>query len=193
MLDEDRLDAAVGPLGALERLVRVVDVGLVVLVVVDLASSRASIVRLERAVVVWQVGEVNAIAAPLLGCGVREGYAPRRSAESQSIVEVSDVELRGDQAPRAEAGAAGARRDLACIGRGPLQALPGLREQAERDPRQARRSRPRQREPGLLGGARAEGRPLVRDRRDQEPRDLLRAPRRRRRRARRRDRRPDQA
>ena len=36
-----------------------------------------------------------------------------------------------------------ARRDLARVGRGPLQALPGLREQAERDPRQARRGRPR--------------------------------------------------
>ena len=39
--------------------------------------------------------------------------------------------------------------------------------------------RPRRCEPGLLGGARAEGRPHLRDRRDQEPRDLLRAPRRR--------------
>ena len=38
-------------------------------------------------------------------------------------------------------------------------------------------------EPGLLGAPRAEGRADVRDRRDQEPRDLLRAPRRRRRRA----------
>ena len=42
--------------------------------------------------------------------------------------------------------------------------------------------RPRQREPGLLGAPRAQGRALVRRRRDQEPRDLLRAPRRRRRR-----------
>ena len=49
------------------------------------------------------------------------------------------------------------------------------------------------REPGLLGRARAEGRPDLRDRRDQEPRDLLRAPRRPRRRPGRRDRRPDQA
>ena len=40
---------------------------------------------------------------------------------------------------------------------------------------------------------RAEGRPDLRGRRDQEPRDLLRAPRRPRRRSRRRDRRPDQA
>ena len=39
--------------------------------------------------------------------------------------------------------------------------------------------RPRRREPGLLGDPRAQGRALVRDRRDQEPRDLLRAPRRR--------------
>ena len=40
-------------------------------------------------------------------------------------------------------------------------------------------------EPGLLGDPRAEGRPHLRDRRRQEPRDLLRAPRRRRRRPRR--------
>ena len=88
-----------------------------------------------------------------------------------------DVDPRA-QAPRAEAGAAGARRDLARVDRGPAPALRGLREQAERDPPQARDGRPRRREPGLLGGADAEGRALVRDRRDQEPRALLRAPRR---------------
>ena len=47
---------------------------------------------------------------------------------------------------------------------------------------QARRGRPLDREPGLLGGPRAQGRPHLRDRRRQEPRDLLRAPRRGRRR-----------
>ena len=41
-------------------------------------------------------------------------------------------------------------------------------------------------EPGLLGDPGAQGRPHVRDRRRQEPRDLLRAPRRGRRRSRRR-------
>ena len=49
------------------------------------------------------------------------------------------------------------------------------------------------RQPGLLRPPRAEGRPDVRDRRDQEPRDLLRAPRRHRRRPRRPLRRPRQA
>ena len=48
---------------------------------------------------------------------------------------------------------------------------------------QARRRRPRGRQPGLLRDPGAQGRPHVRDRRRQEPRDLLRAPRRRRRRS----------
>src|SRR5919198_35686 len=65
--------------------------------------------------------------------------------------------------------------------------------QVRGDPREARRHRPRRGEPGLLGDPRAQGRALVRDRRDQEPRDLLREPRRRRRRPGRPDRRPDQA
>ena len=46
--------------------------------------------------------------------------------------------VRGDHAPRAEARADRARRHLARDDRGALQALPGLRQQAERDPRQAR-------------------------------------------------------
>ena len=44
---------------------------------------------------------------------------------------------------------------------------------------EARGRRPLGREPGLLRAPRAEGRSQLRDRRDQEPRDLLRAPRRR--------------
>ena len=51
---------------------------------------------------------------------------------------------------------------------------------------QARRGRSLDREPGVLRPAVAEGRSDLRDRRDQEPRDLLRAPRRARRRPRRR-------
>ena len=76
--------------------------------------------------------------------------------------------------------AAAARRHLARVGRGALPPVPGVRREAERDPRRARRRRSREGEPGVLGGPRAEGRPDVRDRRDQEPRALLRAPRRRR-------------
>ena len=68
--------------------------------------------------------------------------------------------------------------------RGPLQALPGLRGKAKRDPRQARGGRRRGREPGLLGHPRAQGRPHVRSRGREEPRGLLRAPGRRRRRSR---------
>ena len=50
---------------------------------------------------------------------------------------------REEITPRAaQAGAAGARRHLARVGRGALQALRGLRRQAERDPRQAGRGRP---------------------------------------------------
>ena len=55
------------------------------------------------------------------------------------------------------------------------------------------RSRHRPGEPGLLRDPRAEGRPDVRDRRGQEPRDLLRAPGRRRRQPGRGDRRADRA
>ena len=62
------------------------------------------------------------------------GLLPRAQA--------GDAGLRADQAARAEAGAAGARVDLSRVGRGALQALRGLRQQAERDPRQARRRRP---------------------------------------------------
>ena len=97
-------------------------------------------------------------------------------------------------APRAEAGAARARRHLARDGRGALQALPGLRRTSgTRSSTKLDERRPRRREPGLLGGARAQGRPHVRDRRDQEPRDLLRPPRRHGRRPGRRRRRADRA
>ena len=71
--------------------------------------------------------------------------------------------------------------------RGPLQALPGLRGEAKRDPRQARRDRP-----GAANQVYSDIRALKVDlrsrRRGQEPRDLLRAPGRRRRRSRRPDR-----
>src|SRR3989440_11275611 len=103
------------------------------------------------------------------------------------------LQVRGDHRARAEAEPLRARRHLEGHHRGALQALRGLREQAERDPREARRRRPRLREPGLLRDPRAQGRALLRGRRDQEPRDLLREPRRRRGRARRPHRRPDQA
>ena len=52
-LDEDLLDRTIGPFGALERLVRVVDVGLVVLVVVEVHRLRVDR-GLERVVVVRQ-------------------------------------------------------------------------------------------------------------------------------------------
>ena len=55
-----------------------------------------------------------------------------------------------------------ARRHLAGDNRGPLPALPGVCQQAERDPREARRGRPLEREPGLLRRPRAEGRPDLR-------------------------------
>ena len=103
------------------------------------------------------------------------------------------LQVRGDRAAPAAAGGVRARRDLPRVGRGALQAVRGIRREAERDPRPARRRRPRRGEPGLLRAAGAEGRPDLRDRRDQEPRALLRAPRRRRRRARRRVRGPRRA
>ena len=113
-----------------------------------------------------------------------------RAATGNRSEETMAHHLRADHGARAEAGAFGARRHLAGDDRGALQALPGIRQQAERDPREARRRRSLEREPGLLRAPLAEGRPDLRDRRDQEPRDLLRAPRRHRRRPDRRLRRP---
>ena len=63
-LGEDVLDRAVGPLGAVERLVRVVDVGLVVLVVVDLHRLRVD-VRLEGGEVVGKGGSSKGISVSL--------------------------------------------------------------------------------------------------------------------------------
>src|SRR5215467_3064374 len=87
----------------------------------------------------------------------------------------TDEHLRADRGAGAEAGPSRAGRNLARDRRGPLPPLPGLRDQTERDPGQAGGGRPFGREPGLLGSAVAEGGPDLRDRRDQEPRDLLRA------------------
>src|SRR5919206_943610 len=122
---------------------------------------------------------------PLAFATEANGYAARRDD--------AGVQVRGDHRPRAEAEPPRARRHLPRLDRGALQALRGLCEQAERDPRQAGRHRPLGGEPGVLGDPRAQGRALLRARRDQEPRDLLREPRGRRRRPRRADRRPDQA
>src|SRR5215813_2255682 len=64
---EDVLDRPVGPLGSLQRFVRVVDVRLVVLVVVD-AHRLLVDVRLERAVVVRQRRDLEGHrSAPFVG------------------------------------------------------------------------------------------------------------------------------
>src|SRR5919204_997039 len=107
---------------------------------------------------------------PLAFATEANGYAARRDD--------AGVQVRGDRRARAEAESLRARRHLAGDDRGALLTLRGLREQAERDSREARRYRPRGGEPGVLGDPRAQGRALLRDRRDQEPRDLLREPRR---------------
>src|SRR4029077_20274704 len=65
--------------------------------------------------------------------------------------DVTAVQLRGDRAAPAAARGVRARGDLARSCRGALPALPGLRRKAQRDPRQARRGRPRLGEPGVLG------------------------------------------
>ena len=78
---------------------------------------------------------------------------------------MSHVPVRGDHAPRAEARPARARRHLARDGRGPLQALRGVREQAERDPRQARGVDLVAANQVYSELARAQGRALLRDRR----------------------------
>ena len=59
-----------------------------------------------------------------------------------------------------------------------LRAVQGLHRQDQRDPGEARRGRSRAGQPDLQRPARAARRPVVRDRRRQEPRDLLRPPRR---------------
>src|SRR5207247_11263211 len=70
-------------------------------------------------------------------------------------------EPRGDRSAGAQARAPRDGRHLPSVGRGALQALPGLRRQAKRDPREARRGRSLDGEPGLLGRARAQDRPHV--------------------------------
>src|SRR4051794_6134866 len=71
------------------------------------------------------------------------GYAPRRP-------DAARVQPRGDRRPGAEAGALRARRHLARDDRGALPPLPGVRLEAKRDPREARRRRPRLGEPDQL-------------------------------------------
>ena len=152
------------------------------LVVVDLHRPRVD-VRLERVERVREVGDGVRHRFLLRSLRTTQGYAPagpvplhrgapcRRSRRSRPA--------RSTPAPAAVG-------HLPRVGRGALPPLPGLRREAERDPRGTRGRRPREGQPGVLGGSRAEGRPVVRDRRDQEPRALLRAPRRTGRRSRRR-------
>ena len=72
---EHRLDGAVLPLGAGERLVGVVDVGLVMLVVVEMHRLLVDM-RLERAVVVRERRDLVGHRWLLLWL-LRRGYAPR--------------------------------------------------------------------------------------------------------------------
>ena len=192
---EHLLERLAVPLGAVERLVQVVDVGLVVLVVVDLASSaRRSSARARRSRT--EAGAARrASVSPFLGSRSCRGYAPRRTGNVDRARRAMALAYNHDEITARELKPAllRARRHLARDDRGALQALPGLRREAERDPRQARGGRPRRRQPDLLRAARAQGRAVVRDRRDQEPRDLLRAPRRHRRRPGRPLRRPREA
>ena len=108
------------------------------------------------------------------GRGGGRRRAPAARARARAAV-------RADHAPRAEAGAARARRDLARVGARPPPDLRGLRGAAERAARPACEARPVR--AGTRRAARAEARPLSGSRGDQESRDLLRAPGRRRRRA----------
>ena len=146
-----------------ERLVQVVDVGLVVLAVVDLHRAARRCAARARRRRSGRSGRVKAIRLLRLGqVGVKDmlravpdespkrqwRYACRRYEEIRPR-ELKPALLELDGISRA-------------ADRGPLQALPGLRRQAERDPRQARRRRPRQREPGLLRAPRAQGRSHLR-------------------------------
>jgi len=62
-LGQDVLDGTVSPLGPVERLVRVVDVCLVVLAVMDLHRPRVD-VWLQRGVVVRQCGQLERHCSP---------------------------------------------------------------------------------------------------------------------------------
>ena len=128
---QDALERLAVPFGPLQRLVQVVDVGLVMFPVVDLHRPGVDR-RLERVVAVRKWGELVGHAFSFGLCPQR--YAPRRTRGIEER-HGACVQPRGDHAPRAEARAAGARRHLTRDRRGALQALPGVREQAERDPR----------------------------------------------------------
>src|SRR3954470_16562291 len=110
---EDRLDGAVRPLTALERLVRVVDVRLVVLVVVD-AHRLLVDVRLERVVVVRQRRDLESHRS-LLYRKYSEDMLPGHG--------LARIQIRGDHAAGVEARAARARWHLARNDRSSLQAL----------------------------------------------------------------------
>ena len=172
-----------------ERLVRVVDVRLVVLVVVEahrlLVDRRLRARRSRREA----AGPRKPCRAPFLASAARltgspaVRYAPpARMSRGHARVQPRGDLAAGSSSPRCSSWTASrARRSRRTTSstRGYVNKRNEiLAKLAEVDARR--------RQPGLLGGARAEGRPQLRDRRDQEPRDLLRASRRRRRRARRR-------
>src|SRR5262249_5343905 len=83
----------------------------------DQPSWRREMIDRQRRLIIWR-------------------YAQPVSDPREEIDEDGDACLQrgGDRSARAEARLARAGRDLAPDDRGPLQALPGLREQAERDP-----------------------------------------------------------
>ena len=102
-LREHALDGAVGPLGAVERLVRVVDVGLVVLAVVDLHRPRVD-VRLQRGVVVRQCGKLE--GHPFLLVSTPAGF-------SQTAAERRIERWRSSSAAATSAASARRRRSSA--------------------------------------------------------------------------------
>src|SRR5439155_4588114 len=96
------LDRPIGPLGAVERLVRVVDVGLVVLVVVDLHRLRVDR-AVERVGRIWQ-GWYLVRHVTLLGRFVLSAVRIFSGSPFKRDDEESDVAtLRGDLPSPAEA------------------------------------------------------------------------------------------
>ena len=100
---EHLLDRLAVPLGAFEGLVEIVDVGLMVLPVMDLHRLRVDR-RLERVVRVRETGELVGHASPSVWFS-SGGYAPRRTRASDEERHGACLQPRGNHPPRTEAGA----------------------------------------------------------------------------------------
>ncbi len=155
---EDLLDGAVGPLGALERRVGLVHVGLVVLVVVEL-HRRLVDRRLERVVGVRELREPRTACALLFGEGYSDGdqFEQARGVGGRGrLVLVAEVAVDLDPLGEQRADLGGQRGQ---VGVGRTAARGSAGSERPRRPRARRREplRPRRAAPAPRGRPRTRG------------------------------------